>query len=33
MFLLFGGENYYAKGGLNDYIATFKPKEDAVQQG
>lgn len=33
MFLLFAGENYYAKGGMNDYIATFKTKDDAVQQG
>lgn len=32
-YLLFAGENYYAKGGFNDYIAMFKTKEDAIQQG
>lgn len=30
MFILFGGEAYYAKGGLNDFEGTFSTLEGAI---
>ena len=30
-FMVFGGCNYYAIGGLNDFIASFESLEDALE--
>ncbi len=30
-FMLFGGEFYYAKGGLNDWLGTFNSLEEALE--
>ena len=30
-FMLFGGEFYYAKGGLNDWLGTFNSLEEAFE--
>ena len=32
-FILFGGETWYAKGGIHDKIDIFKDKQSAIDEG
>ena len=32
-YMLFAGQNYYARGGCNDFVKSFDNREDAATQG